>query len=531
MIEVSMEGRPAAPPTFEEYVAARGEDLLRTAWLLTGDHRQAADLVDEALGRTWPRWSRIAESADDSHDAYVRHVMVTSYTSRWRGRRGSEDDHLASIEPSPTDMAPDVRRDLMTALARLPKAQRAVLILRYFDDLSEIQIAEALGWSATKVESQSGRALAAMRQSPFAASDDEPEWEIETRLRGVLQQVVPEDLPTEGLTKRARSYAGHARRVHLTSAAVVAAVVVAIVGVASRGSFDDRAGPAPTPSRNLSCTNPDDRFSVPEHWSTALSETVSAALVCADRGPSSVWPGALPPDQPVTWPPALDYLVLDPQAGQAGCPAQLPEGPAFWITLLRQDGSLTTYANQSLACNGWTALGRYYIAAAEQLAQEQAAGPDRDPFLPCPSALVPTREAAPDAPPALVAGTVLTKATVCLHPAAPDAVTKAPRLRIVRRFIVAGPALAQVNADLAAQGSRKGMASTCRSWGPDMLYVMRATTSNGQQVELSANGACLPEFMVNRRQGDYWTASTATIDMIRSALGTYRLEEGPGPSG
>jgi RNA polymerase sigma-70 factor (sigma-E family) len=530
VIELSMEGRPAPPPTFDEYVAARGEDLLRTAWLLTGDHRHAADLVGEALGRTWPRWSRIAESADSSYDTYVRHVMVTSYTSRWRGRRGSEDDFPAPIEPSPTDMAPDVRRDLITALARLPKGQRAVLILRYFDDLSEIQVAEALGWSATKVESQSVRALAALRQSPFAARDDEPEWEIETRLRAVLQQVVPEDLPTEGLTERARSYAGHTRRVHIISAAVVTAVVVAIVGVASSGSFVDRVGPEPTPRRHLSCTNPDDRFSVPEHSSTALSETVSAALVCAERGPSSVWPGALPPDQPVTWPPALDYLVLDPQAGQAGCPALLPEGPAFWITLLRKDGSLTTYANQSLACNGWTALGRYYIAAAEQLAQEQAAGPDGDPFLPCPSALLPTRKAAPGAPPALVAGTVLTKATVCLHPA-PDAATKVPRLRIVRRFIVAGPALAQVNADLAAQGSRKGTAAPCRSWGPDLVYVMRATTSNGQQVELSANGACLPEFMLNRTHGDYWIASTATVDMIRSALGTYRLEEGPGPSG
>ena len=78
-----------AQPTawgFDAYVAARGGDLLRTAFLLTGDHQRAEDLVQTALGKVWPRWARVVERAEPSPHAYVRKVMLTTYIAWWRRR-------------------------------------------------------------------------------------------------------------------------------------------------------------------------------------------------------------------------------------------------------------------------------------------------------------------------------------------------------------------------------------------------------------------------------------------------------------
>jgi RNA polymerase sigma-70 factor (sigma-E family) len=168
--------RAAAPPGFDEYVAARGHDLLRTAWLLTGDHQRAEDLVQTALAKVWPHWSRIARDRDGRPDAYVRKVMMTTYFAWWRRRWTAEyPTELLPEGPDsrvlPPEALSDLRRDLLAALATLPRGQRAAVVLRYFEDLSEAQAAELLGCSVGTVKSQCARAFATLRHSPLLADE------------------------------------------------------------------------------------------------------------------------------------------------------------------------------------------------------------------------------------------------------------------------------------------------------------------------------------------------------------------------
>lgn len=150
-----------AAPTFEAYVAARGRALWRSAWLLTGDEHRAEDLVQTALVKCWRRWDKIA--ADGSVDGYVRRALITTYTD-WR-RRKWNGETSTTVMPESWATEPDLalRRDVLTALSRLPKGQRAVVVLRYYDDLTEAQAAAALGVSVGTVKSQTARALATLR--------------------------------------------------------------------------------------------------------------------------------------------------------------------------------------------------------------------------------------------------------------------------------------------------------------------------------------------------------------------------------
>jgi len=148
---------------FDGFVTARGPSLLRTAFLLTGDRQRAEDLVQTALGKTWPRWSSVAAGP---REAYVRKVMLTTYIAWWRRRWNGEYPTSALPEQPAPDRDLDQRRDLLTALASLPKGQRAVVVLRYFEDLTEAQTAELLGCSVGTVKSQTARALANLRQCP-----------------------------------------------------------------------------------------------------------------------------------------------------------------------------------------------------------------------------------------------------------------------------------------------------------------------------------------------------------------------------
>ncbi|ANH39970.1 RNA polymerase sigma-E factor [Nocardioides dokdonensis FR1436] len=150
------------PDTFTAYVVARRPALLRTAYLLTGDLHDAEDLVQLALAKVVPRWGRI----DGDPEPYVRRVLVHENISRWRRRRWREQ----SAEVLPEATAGPSRIDhedvwlLRDALATLTPKQRAVVVLRYLDDLSEQQTADALGVSRGTVKSQTHAALVRLRE-------------------------------------------------------------------------------------------------------------------------------------------------------------------------------------------------------------------------------------------------------------------------------------------------------------------------------------------------------------------------------
>ncbi|MGW2250562.1 SigE family RNA polymerase sigma factor [Kitasatospora sp. NPDC001660] len=153
-----------AAPDFEEFVAACGPKLLRTAWLLTGDPHQAEDLLQTALAKVWPKWDRIAI---ERPEAYVRKVLVNSHVSWWRRRWTGELPHGELPEPPVhrADPFEDVvlSQVVATAVRALPPRQRAVVVLRFFEDLSVEETAEVLRCTTGTVKSQSHRALAALR--------------------------------------------------------------------------------------------------------------------------------------------------------------------------------------------------------------------------------------------------------------------------------------------------------------------------------------------------------------------------------
>lgn len=164
--------------TFEEYVAASSGRLFTLALLLTGHRRaEAEDLLQDSLERAYRRWDQIIRKG--SPDAYVRQVMVNAAVDRWRRERRRSEEPLMvdTADWAATDQVGDVAdRDLLLrALAGLAPRQRAVLVLRYFEDLSEIQTAAVLGCSIGAVKSQASRALSRLREiTPSPGTGGEP---------------------------------------------------------------------------------------------------------------------------------------------------------------------------------------------------------------------------------------------------------------------------------------------------------------------------------------------------------------------
>jgi RNA polymerase sigma-70 factor (sigma-E family) len=156
---------------FEEFVAARRPALLRTAYLLTGGHADAEDLVQAALIRCVPRWKKIA----DRPEPYVRQVLARESISRWRARRWREQSVGRLPEPATAPAGLDERLALRNALLALPPRQRAVIVLRYYEDLTEKQTAAELGVAVGTVKSQARDGLARLRELvPGLESDDLP---------------------------------------------------------------------------------------------------------------------------------------------------------------------------------------------------------------------------------------------------------------------------------------------------------------------------------------------------------------------
>jgi RNA polymerase sigma-70 factor (sigma-E family) len=150
----------AEADAFDAFVRARMPALLRFAHALTGDPHTAADLVQDALERTGMRWSRLDRQGDP--EAYVRRAILNGRTSRWRKLRretlvDAMPDRLGVLDPPGHD------DQLWRLLATLPQRQRAVLVLRYYEDMSEEQIASTLGCAPGTVKSQASKALAKLR--------------------------------------------------------------------------------------------------------------------------------------------------------------------------------------------------------------------------------------------------------------------------------------------------------------------------------------------------------------------------------
>lgn len=149
------------PEGFEEFVVGASPRLLRTAFLLTRDQGHAEDLLQSALARAWRAWHRI----DGDPEPYVRRIIVNTYATWWRRRwRGEEPTgRLPEIATAAPQAAVDEREWLWQALGRLPRRQRAVLVLRFYEDLTEAQVAAVLGCSIGTVKSQTSRAVARLR--------------------------------------------------------------------------------------------------------------------------------------------------------------------------------------------------------------------------------------------------------------------------------------------------------------------------------------------------------------------------------
>ena len=139
-------------PGFPEFVAARSPSLLRTAYLLTGDHQRAEDLVQTTLTKVYLRWPRVSRM--DQPGAYARRILVNQAASRrwWRASR----ELTMTMPERPVDGYDDrvaTSRTVWNAVLSLPPRQRAVVVLRYYEDLSEAEIAEVLGMAPGTVKS------------------------------------------------------------------------------------------------------------------------------------------------------------------------------------------------------------------------------------------------------------------------------------------------------------------------------------------------------------------------------------------
>ncbi len=164
--------KAADEAAFAAFVLARSGPLLRTAHLLTGDLHRAEDLLQTAFERVARRWSRL----EGDPEAYLRRTLVNLSHDRWRLSLRRPREVALDVDTSmPADPYGQLeeRHDLLRALAQLTSRQRAVLVLRYFEDLSEKDVADALGTSVGNVKSTTARALARLR-AIAALGDAEP---------------------------------------------------------------------------------------------------------------------------------------------------------------------------------------------------------------------------------------------------------------------------------------------------------------------------------------------------------------------
>jgi RNA polymerase sigma-70 factor (sigma-E family) len=171
---------------FEDFMRQRQRALLRFAMVLTGDAQRAEDIVSDVLGRAWEKWERIGSLAEPN--AYVRRMVVNEFLSwkRLTKRTLPRGDVAQLIDDARPDYANSAsnpefvlseRSAMVGALARLPRKQRAALVLRYYEGLSDTEIATVLGCGPGTVRSNTSRALAALRIHLQADHRQQPQAE------------------------------------------------------------------------------------------------------------------------------------------------------------------------------------------------------------------------------------------------------------------------------------------------------------------------------------------------------------------
>ncbi|MGO4596132.1 SigE family RNA polymerase sigma factor [Terrabacter sp. 2RAF25] len=151
---------------FTSYVRARQKSFARFAYLLTGEPYAAEDLVQSALAKAYAKWDRI--SVLESPDAYVRKIMVNEHTSwwrrAWRHHERTDSELIRVIDPAGVDV-PSYDSELWAHVRSLAPQQRAAVVLRFYEDLSEAQTAEVLGCSVGTVKSHTSRAIRSLRST------------------------------------------------------------------------------------------------------------------------------------------------------------------------------------------------------------------------------------------------------------------------------------------------------------------------------------------------------------------------------
>ena len=162
---------PSRQQEFGQFMTARWPGLVRLAYGLTGDRWLAEDVAQAALASAYAAWWRVRRA--DDPDAYVRRILINVSHRRFRRRRVAEQVHEPADLPDAAvaDPAEHIgeRSALLTAVRELPTRQRAIVLLRYWDDLSDAQVAAVLGCSPGTVRSQASRALAKLRGSAALA--------------------------------------------------------------------------------------------------------------------------------------------------------------------------------------------------------------------------------------------------------------------------------------------------------------------------------------------------------------------------
>lgn len=150
---------------FVEYVRARQQGLIRFAYLLAGDHHTAEDLVQTALAKTYLSWGRLRDRG--AVDAYVRRIIVNENASLWRRAWKRNERPSDELPETVAGSAVDVEQDdaMWRAVQQLPTKQRAAVVLRYYEDLSEADTARILNCSLGNVKSQTSRGIARLRAS------------------------------------------------------------------------------------------------------------------------------------------------------------------------------------------------------------------------------------------------------------------------------------------------------------------------------------------------------------------------------